>query len=322
MAGETPNANRVNNRRKLRWSDDKSTNKIYASGDVSALGTHVTSADSTLKPGQKPAGIPTPVVKADDKSADKYYAEGGSKRVRGPQVAAGQKKLGPPPALGVKHPRVKALAAAVPNRNGTLLINSTDEMNGVLAAVVDRAINGPTPVLVCVKRGDNNLLKRARAAMELLVAREVLTEEQYHDIRLSYDMGAEEQAAVAAKLGVPTAITTVATEDNESVAMDPLAFLNGDDDGEPAVDTSPLQVTNVDTSNDVASSEAPSYPTAPQEDDDDGADNTFLTPSSPAVFEENETPAEAPVEAQVDAPTKTTTETPVRPGRRHGRGTK
>lgn len=276
MAGETPGAHNANRRRKLNWNDDKSTNKIYASGDISALGDQ-TVADSTMKPGQTPVANPTPTLRADDKSADKYYANGGSSRVRGPQVAAGQKKLGPPPALGVAAPKPRS---APYNPNATLVVRSKYEVNGVMAELVNRLNGGATGQVVYVPAGENQLLKRARAALEMLVTREVITEEQYHDVRLSYEPKAGEQAAIAEKLGVPQAATTVKTEDNEAATVDPLDFLNGEAGEDEKVDVeATAPPTEVDTTGDVASSPAPGLSPS----DDDEADNDFLSPEAPVT---------------------------------------
>lgn len=318
MAGETPGANAAR-RKKLPWQDDKSTNKIYASGDISALGTQ-TAADTVKKP-EGQAGVPTPVVRADDKSADKYYANGGSSRVRGPQAALGQKKLGPPPKLGVTAPKPMVNH----NPSSKLFVGDQTQINGVLQQLVEQLKAGSTAVVLSVKKGDSNLLRRTRASLEMLVTREVITEDMYHEVRLSY-----EQDAV---LPLPEPKATVQVPTNDTIG-DPKDFLDSDDD-EETIDTSPLPAaTEVDTSEDVATSPAPSHPTAPETgDDDDDSDygrvrgeqaNTVLVDDKQEVEPTTEPTTEpatedAPVDPPADEPASA--EDKPRRGRRSGRGT-
>ncbi len=270
MAGETPGAsNARNNKRKMRWEDDKSTNKIYASGNVSAIGNQ-TAADSVLKPGQKPKPIATPTQRTDDKSADKYYAEGGSARPRSSAQAGVKKVLGPPPKLAA------APKNARQRGNIGMTITTKEQVVEVIDEVVSLLQDGGTNIVVTIKAGESDLLKRARAALDMAVTREKITEDEYREVRLSYDTSVTEQASIAEKLGVPQAKETVRTEDNETTDVDPLAFLKGegDDPEDPVIDTSPIVTKEVDTTDDVASSPAPSYPT-PGDDEDD---NDFLKP--------------------------------------------
>lgn len=313
MAGETPNAHKQQQqRKKLNWNEDRSTNKIYASGDRSAIGGGTVS-DSVLKPGQKPVANPTPTQKADDKSADKYYANGGSDRRKfgKPQAA----KLGGPPKLGVSQPRPKAAPAAT-------VINSKEDINPVLEGVVTRLKDGVTGVVVSVAAGNNDLLKRTRAAMDLLVTRETITEDEYREVRLSYEPAAAKAA--------PPAPSGEAAAD-EAVDVDPADFLSGKSDvEEPAVDTAPAETTEVDASADVASSPAPEYPSAPAEpaaDEDDGEE--FLAPTAPTVEvrgdstateADEQKPEDPPAEAPA-SPGATTSPAP-KPGRRSGRGSR
>lgn len=320
MAGELPGAGdarkkkQQNNKKPLRWQDDKSTDKIYASKQVSALGQNRSVADSTLKPGQEPAGIKTPVMKADDKSADKYYAEGGSQR---PRVgAAGQKKLGPAPQLGVPKKGEKPRRAA----GGKLLVQAKEDISGVMEQVVDLLNGGNDGIVVYIQAGDSGLLRRTRAALDLLVTREKISEDMSRDVRLSYELSADEQAGVAEKLGVPTAKETVRTEENETAVVDPLDFLNGlggADPEDPVVDTSPItDAQDVDTSGDTTTEVV-------DEDDDD---NDFLKPkveevvAAPPVVDQVFTPdaAEVNLGAPVEAPVEEAT--PKKRSRRSGRG--
>lgn len=343
MAGELPGAGDARrkkqtqaSKRPLRWQDDKSTDKIYKSVNISALDQSRTVADSTLKPGEEPVATPTPRQKADDKSADKYYANGGSDRVRGTAQAkkerAGMKPPAATPQLGVKKAPAAEPKKSLKSALG-LHVHTKDDVQGVLNNVVDQLQGGNTQVVVYVKQGDSSLLRRVRAGLDLLVTRETITEDQYRDVRLSYELAAGEQAGVAEKLGVPEAKGTEAVStDAKAADVDPLAFLNGegDDPDDPVVDTSPIrpeEAVTVDTTNDPAESKA-------VEDDDDD-DNDFLKPKAEppatdtilttvpvqdAVF----TPDAAEVSPEGFPPTQEETakaeELPRRRGKRSGRG--
>ncbi len=275
MAGELPGAGdarkkraaAVNNKKKLRWQDDKGTNKIYASGSISALDSSRTVADSVLKPGQEPVAIPTPKLKTDDKSADKYYANGGSSRVRGEAQAKSEKAAR---TLAVPPGAPKLGNAKTAKSSASLTVRTKDDVGLVLDQVVRRLQDGVQGVVVQVAQGDNQLLKRVRAALDLLVTREAITEEQYRDVRISYEPGVAEQKGVAEKLGVPQATETVRTEANEAADVDPLAFLNGegDDPDDPVVDTSAVPPQEVDT---TADPEPQKDFLAPEEDDESDA---------------------------------------------------
>lgn len=316
MAGELPGAGdarkkKQNNRKPLRWQDDKSTDKIYKSKDISALDSSRTVADSTLKPGQEPKGIPTPTMRHDDKSSDKYYAEGGSQRPRAGAQAG--KKLGPAPVLGVKSAKQLPAKKGPPRTRTLNKVNEKDDIPVVLDSVVSRLAGGETGLVVYVKTGDSALLRRTRAALDLLVTRETITEDQYREVRLSYDLAPGEQAAVAAKLSVPTAKETVRTEENESTGVDPLAFLSGEagaDPEDPVVDTSPIKtVQEIDTTGDTT--------TEVNDADDDDGDFLAPKPTEPAddrVF----TPDAA--EVNLEPPAHVTEAAPKKRSRRSGRG--
>lgn len=259
MASETPGGARHQKRRQLRWADDKSTNKVYASGSPSAI-TGRTVADSTLKPGQKPVANPTPTMSVNDKSADKYYAEGGSSRAG----VAGVRKKGV-----VAKPAASRAAKPKSSWGDGAVIMAPDEVRGVMDRVPDAFAAGKEALVIYVKAGDSKLLGRTRAALELLMTGEKITEAQYHSVRLTY-LKAEEQAPP-----VPTKTVQVeATPDD----LDPLAFLNSDAE-EPAVDTT--AVTPAVVTEEVA---APDKLDAKAEDgldgDDGDDDSDFLTPKA------------------------------------------
>ena len=283
MAGEIHNFKK----RRPNRQDDRSTDKYYESGDVSAVQGWHTAADSTLKPGRTPTGIPTKLPKQDDRRADKYYA---NQIPPAPTLQQLQKGLkGDVPRLGERRQfsfrQQKEIARRQTDLNADMTINEPHEINGVMQEVASRLQEGQTGVVVYVQKGNSNLLRRARAALEMLVTREVITEEQYHDVKLSYTLGESEQKALDAKLGAPPApkgekvLSPTNADDSE---LDPEAFLSGQAnfDDEDKIPDDGLPVVEVDTSNDVPDSPAPEYPSAPVQEEED-EDNDFVVPASP-----------------------------------------
>lgn len=344
MGSELPGGQRK--KRKVPWNDDRGTNKIYASGEISALGNNRTVSDSTLKPGEEPpiAGNATPTQKSDDKSADKYYANGGSSRKKTTQAGLKKQKvdnkLGKAPTMA--GPRNRPVPV---DPNAPLLIAIKENINGVLGSAIEKVKAGGK-VTVFVTKGDSQLLKRTRANLDLLVTREVLTEDEYREIRIAYTTDGTEEVA-------PPPVPTVLKQVDDRVTEDPLAFLNAGDEVDEVFDTSPLpQTVEVDTTADVKDAETAAIEeevkaadtvltTVPTTDDDEG--DEFLAPTkdtkveTPALTEDT---AEKPVltEEAVAAvePPKADDEDTLRPeydlktltpvpeekkrGKRHGRG--
>jgi len=299
VAGETPSAHEASRRRRLRWQDDKSTDKIYASGNRSAVGNQSPSE-------QRSGGTVNPTQKADDKSADKYYAEGGSDRRK---VTAARKALGPPPKLALKPgPREPAPRART---DGPLEVTEPSQINGVMAAVVSRLQSGEANIVVSVQKGNTPLLNRVRVALDMLVTRETITEDQARDVRLSY-------TAPAASFPPPEPAPgpAIRVEDNEEVA-DPLAFLNGEiADPETAVSTEAVTPVEVDTTNDPlpATAETAAKIETPADDDED---SDFGKPRAvEPVAAVSDVTTEVPAEAVTPEPV----EEPRKRGRRSGRG--
>lgn len=284
MAGEIHNFNKK--RKRPNWQDDRSTGKYYDSGDISAIQGQTSAADSTLKPGQQPKGKKYAPPKTDDRRADKYYANQTQLAPTKQQLARGS-KLGRPAQLGERRPQLspqeqQAVARRAADPNANMTVTDKSEVNGVTQEVVNRLQEGQTGVVVYIQKGNSDLLRRTRAALEMLVTKEVITEEQYHEVRLSYTLGAGEQEAVAQKLGVPAPKGEKEYEDNTTKA-DPEDFLSGGmtaDDEEEAriVMANTTEIQLIDTTDDVQDSPAPAYPSAPAAEDDDDSDFMAKTP--------------------------------------------
>lgn len=277
MGSELPGGQRKK-RKKIHNSEDRSTNKIYASGDISALGNSRSVADSTIKPGQMDAAVlkgnATPTQKADDKAADKYYANGGSNRKR--VTAKGLKAQ----KEALKALRQSGQPKPSPDTH-SLTVTARDKVAAVCEMAAARVEQGVEGVVIFIPAGNTDLLKRTRAHLELMVTREKLTEGEYRDIRLSY-LATEAKAAPP----VPTETKAVAAPPT----VDPLDFLNSDE-GDEVIDTSPFPVVFEQVGPNLRAGEIAEGVKAPEavEDDDEGDD--FLSPvssTSPLIAETSE----------------------------------
>ncbi len=268
MAGEIHNFDSNKKRKRPKWSDDRSSDKYYDSGDKSAVGDQ-SSADSSVKPGEKPRGVKHVGPKQDDRRADKYYANPTQPAPTKQQLERG---LGKPPRLVGERRAAeeKRQPRAAKHARGSVTLKDQSEVNGAMQDIAERLNSGEAAIVVYVERGNSQLLRRARAALEMLVTREVITEDQYRDVRLSYTLGEGETAALNEKLGPPVPRETVSVDDSEDVGD--LDFLSGlPRVEEPEIDITPSEVREVDTSDDE-----PSQPPT-EADTSDEDDSDFLT---------------------------------------------
>jgi len=309
LAGETQGAaDSRKKRRPVKWADKKSADKYYASGDISTVSGG--GSDVKGRPGKPPVAIPTPVMKPDDKSADKYYASGGSQRPR-----AGAR-------LGAKTRTSEATKAITPRtKKPTLLITTKDEVLDTVALAVERVNAGIPNVVVTIKAGAFDLLKRARAALDLAVTQQRLTEDQYYLIRFSYGEEASSPPIIV-KPVAPVSLLDIKGLDgavNHAGAVDiagSVGVLGLSDPGavgirgeEPIIDSSgPEGATGEVGMSDWLGQ------VNPADDDDDGdflkppTESTFVTPTEPTLASSEIVPDEQ--------------ETVKRPSRKTGRGSK
>jgi hypothetical protein len=279
VASETPGGDRAAKRRERLQPKTSSTNRYYASGEPSVIEN--TAADSKTPPGGEPQPIVTRQARRDDKSTDRYYRE--------QTVAPGAREgaTGPP-----GKPRRTATPRPAAPTAGGLMINAGHEVNGVMQSVVGLLQGGVASVVVHVKKDDAGLLRRARTALDLLVTREVITEDQSRDVRFSYFDPKPAAGNADAFFGAPAPAGEKAA-DGPGADLDPEAFLAGDGD-EPAVDTTPSNVQEVDTSADPAPAVTPAADAA----DDDESD--FLTGrKTPAASAEPAAPPPEPVGIEI-----------------------
>lgn len=256
MAGETPNAARSRDAQKAalrKRFDTKTTDQYYRSGDVSALGRHHGGGDSYGRPGDVPKPIPTPKLSDNDKNADKYYQ---NNRKQSFPKSVGQLR----PLQAKQQARQARRASRETLPAGYFNIDDRGAINGVLMDVCSYVSND-TPATVVVPHGDRKLMQRVRAAVDLLMTREVINEDQGTSIKLVYGKAAvaepspTSQAPVPAlavlplptifqQLGPPEPRGEVSVDeaDELAAALDPAAVLAGDIDVSEKFDTTPLPV--------------------------------------------------------------------------------
>jgi hypothetical protein len=191
--------------------DQLSTNKYYASGNKSVIDNSF--AHHPLTP------IPTPNFIFGDPSTDKYYNAAGS--VMGRQ--------GQPLEAAAAAPAAD-LAARI-----TVAVNSQGEIAAAIGEVCARLGRGDPRVVV--ELADPAFERPIRTDLELRVAREQLTPDQYRDVRFSTVNLQRQQAFLAGLNGTvtPAEAAMVAGEDaDDDLGLDlgdPAAFVYGPDRG-------------------------------------------------------------------------------------------
>lgn len=259
MAGETPGASRANKNRKRTRLDfpdlpKSADNKYYASGQPSVINN--TPADSRGGVNTPPQPIPTPEFRSDERSADrKYY--GAQRPLRGNRP----KKQSLRPAAASTEAGAPATApqhTMSPRALANLEIRLRHDVNPVMDEVVRRLQSGEQQVVVHVTEKQ---AMRARTKLDSLVTRELITEDQYRDVRFS--QLAEEPELVSAPLPPPKPLTSLAPVAMPTVTkdLDQPDDLNIDDvlsgaaeaDDSLAVDTTPQEVVEYDSNDTTAS---------------------------------------------------------------------
>jgi hypothetical protein len=178
--------------------DTRGTDKVYKSGDVSALGRQSVIGDTRLREGRVPRPIPdnnsnlTQLQRIQQEhlvSSDKYYRSaadvpvgsgGGNVGGNIPQAALPPAAYGNRGRSGYQRLPVPASAANVIN----LRIDKPEDVVRVIDAAVSRVLSSyPTPIVVEVAPLPG-LIMRARTALDQRIAREAITEDQGRDITL------------------------------------------------------------------------------------------------------------------------------------------
>lgn len=261
MAGETPRAAQ-SRRRKLAWHADRSTDKIYASGQSSTV----------TPPGEAPP--PRPAMpqrrrgRTDLRSADEYYAA---------QPATNN-------AQRIQKARATRNAAA-PKQVTTTAAAAAEIVDNIVA----RLERGEAPVRVAVPA---KLTARVRAALDLLVTREMLSEGAYHDIVLLKETDPTKSPPA---LPAPAALATArgVRQADPPVLTDPAAFLAVGGDAVAAAEMDVLSAATGATALKTPKTVKPAAPAAPvsqivdpgeddDEDEEDEEDSDFLANVPPA----------------------------------------
>jgi len=246
MAGETNRAaeQRAADRRKRLSASIPQTadNKYYKSGDVSVINN--TAADTKGRAGDAPQPIPTPNIKLNDlvQSADRKYYTAQKQAPTKQQIEAAAKKgikLDVPanaPKLGRAVQKSTTLARQAQARFPTVRIRTVEEVGPLLDHVAELLNGNAEAVVIEVPKGD--LTRRARAKLDTLVTREVITEDQARDVKFSaYDPNAAAPATAPAPEPPPEPRGEVKVDEEDF--LDPGALLTGGLDLEEKVDVSP-----------------------------------------------------------------------------------
>lgn len=281
MAGETPSAHAANESR-----------KNLGKGSPAA---------KPVQPLKRPKFVDRTAVR----STDEYYREGGARQAGG-HVAPAR----PRPAADVNAALQRMAQAADEKKadkralkvGGALkIIDEKDDIGPVIDAAVERALNGVTGVGVQIAFGKTDLLRRARANLELRVTREEVHEDLAREIHFGYAPAPLCEEPKEAAPGepipelpaepIPAPASTVSIDEQDN-SLDPAAFL--------AAKTTPDELAEAAISAPVAATEFVEPDEQPQAES---------APEAPSA----KTPAREP---EQEAPKPRTTHR----GRRGGRG--
>lgn len=258
----------------------ESADKYYKSADISTVGQSRPMGDGVRRSGEFPSAIPTPRQSADDRSADKYYAVGGSDRrkVSAALTAATSPKL-------VKKAGVIAVASGVT----IVSLNTKEEiplaLNVLLAGGAD---------IVAVKYGDRKLLQSMRAVWDQQLAKETIDEARHGAVAIKFGPQPQVDAAAVTPVPVPAAAPVdvppaedVPTQISDDAFADKLAAAGADIEVEPA-DVPPVEAEKplwetmtedapVESAAKVEDPTAPATPEAaaePEDDSDEAEDDS------------------------------------------------
>jgi hypothetical protein len=178
LAPELPRRS-IPSRRTNFWRDRSSADRYYASNDVSAV---TKECYTRARPAPACRLARRPATRYPDVlySADEYY--------RCPERTA----AAPPPARTAFWPT---------GGDDRLVVREEGDISEVLQEAAARLHQGAIGLVIYVRHGAGALLRRTRAALEMMVTREVITEDQYHKCRLSYTPAEEAPAARAQQDG-------------------------------------------------------------------------------------------------------------------------
>lgn len=294
MAGETPNASRVGKqqqRKRLQFGDDKSTGKYYASKTPSVINN--TPADSRGNINAVPQPIPTPNPKFDERSADKkYYAAAQPPKV--PKLRTLGEQATPAETRRAAREAVKVAPAGVSKEAlAALTIRRDSEVNAVIEEAARRIQTNPDQILI-VTVASGSPLRRARAKLDSLVTRELLTEDLARDIRFSALKEEAPKSAIAELLSsppMPAATVVLAPNAVDNDDCDIAGIMSGAVADDEVIDTSPL---------------TPVEAIVPDEDDDTDEYVAPGTEPEPAAAPEADplAPSEAPAADPLDPVTE------------------
>lgn len=271
MAGESPGAKRhqqqkKTGRREIPFNEQRSSDKYYKSKQKSVIGT--TMSDRKGRPGDPVKPIPTPKLgRSSDipTTADKKYYAPQPQAPTVQQIQAEARKRSKLPGKASKLP--SKLPRGI-SAHDELRIDSREDVQPVMDALLERLDGTPITVYLSSKK----LSMRARTALDLMVTREQISEDQARDVQFTVVESVAAQTVpsfdFSAPPPMPSETVSADADDDEGFCVDPLDVLSGkvnlDDE---KIDTTPHDVTVVDDSVDPPEEEA-----ADDDDDDDDDD--------------------------------------------------
>jgi hypothetical protein len=297
MGSELPGGNK----RKTKWSDNRSADKYYASGNLT---TQNQGSQDSVKSNTQHTQAPLP--KREDRSADKYYRNTVPKGKTREQAAADLRK-------SIKqHPPIRAVT---PQRPHIVPVSTeSSKFNGTqVSEIIDNAIaklhSGVNPVIITVPQGAADLLKKLRTAAELRVTREEITEDEFQSLRFVYEQSEVSKNKLDIVFGPPQPTSEVSTKVNEDVEDDSLSFLTG---ANPVLDD-PIVDTSAQVPTEQVVTEEPTHTPSPVEDGNDA----FFTPAQAEVSSNNSFTDTLEKLTQQTEPIEPVA--PIKPGKKSGR---
>lgn len=246
MAGESPGARRHqqkrNGKREIPFHENRSANKYYKSKDVSVIGAQMGGdrkgrGKTPPKPNATKKMVSSDLVQSADR---KYYGALPQAPTLQQIQAADRKKLGKGKAAQVAAVRGKRQARPPAVSGVSMRIEDKADIHDLMDQLPDLLDGNPYVIEVASKE----LLRRARAKLDIMVTSERLSEELARDVKISL----AEDAEVAPKLDLSKPPEpTISAEADDDFIDDPLAVLSGevdlgDDDG-PS--TEPVAATEI-----------------------------------------------------------------------------
>lgn len=298
MAGESPGARRHqqkrNGRRELPFNEQRSSNKYYKSKQISAITP--ARSDKKGRPGTPPKPNPTPKLGRHSdipQTADKKYYSGLPQAPTLQQIQAAERKKGKKVSALPSRKR----AAATQRTDGVLCILEKEDVREVMSQLPNQ-LDGTTLV---IEVGSKELLRRARTALDLMVTREEISEDEARDVQFSL-VQSEAPAIDLSKPPEPTSTVSADADDEPITNIDDVLSGKvdlGDDDGPSTAPQDVVVEDGIDDANLGAADGADGADGAVASDDDEEEEDADDDGEEDADDDDDDAPAEASTEDAV-----------------------